>query len=68
MVTQVLIDYNPETQIDTRKHDAWERTVNQYPLLSVGSDDGSCRLIAPQNLDLGELIKELKPIKVLSSS
>lgn len=68
MVTQVLIDYNPETQIDTARHDAWEKVVNKYPILSIGSDDGSCRLAIFEDLNLERLAKELEPIKILSSS
>jgi hypothetical protein len=63
----VEINYNPEIQIDNEKHGAWERVVNKYHLLSIGSDNGSCKLLLPQDLNLEKLAEELRPIEIPSS-
>jgi len=61
------IDYNPEIQIDNEKHKTWEKVINKYHLLSIGSDNGSCKLIIPNDLNLEKLAEELGPIEILSS-
>jgi len=63
----IEINYNPEIQINNEKHEAWERVVNKYHLLSIGSNNGSCKLIIPQDLNLERLAEELRPIEILSS-
>ncbi|GAH56458.1 unnamed protein product [marine sediment metagenome] len=63
----VEINYNPEIQIDNEKHEIWERVVNKYHLMSIGSDNGSCKLLIPQDLNLERLVEELRPIEILSS-
>jgi len=64
----VNIDYNPETQVNNEKHTVWERVITFYHLLSIGSDEGDCRLICPDNLSLEQLARDLRPIKILSSA
>ncbi len=63
----IEIDYNPEIQMDHEKHETWEKVVNKYHLLSIGSDNGSCKLIIPNDLNLEKLAEELRPIEILSS-
>jgi hypothetical protein len=72
MVSEVRIGYDPAVEINSEKHDAWERVIDKYQALSIGHEEkrleGSSTLFFREDLDLETLRKELLPIRILDSS
>jgi hypothetical protein len=72
MVKQILIGYNAEREYGLMgQHEAWERVVNKYHALSIGSEkegrEWTSTLIFPKSVNLEVLTKELVPIKILAA-
>ncbi len=72
MVKEIVIDYDPSYEINSEKHDALERVVDKYNILTIGSDKkswtGKLLLLLPGGLKLEKLTDELKPIRILHSA
>ena len=70
MVREIRIDYDPFVDPDSTKHDAWEKVINKYHAICIGSDrrgyEGKLTLLFSKDLDLIRLEKELEPIQILS--
>jgi len=65
---EVRIDYDPAEEIDSLRHDAWERIVNKYGALSIGHEGerrGTSSLFLSEDMDVEKLREDLHPIKIL---
>jgi hypothetical protein len=70
MTKEIVIDYDPFYEIDNEKHDALEKIVDKYDILTTGRKNwvGELLLLFPAGIDLTKLTEELKPIKILNSA
>lgn len=72
MIREVTINYDSAEEINTEKHNAWEKIIDKYEALSIGhereKERGTSTLFFEKDLELKILKEELNPIKILFSN